>query len=440
MEQRDYRDGVEDATQPIYFLDLVIENVRCFGERQYLDLSNGHGKPARWTVILGDNGTGKTTLLKCLASLEPIFVGGSREIVHAGQVRDFKSEFTFARDSHQDFLVKVNQFYQGWLDTVSGNTMNTDYGFQEVLAEVLPYQQVKELVIYGYGASRRMGLSSLEESYDPDNAASLFSNDVSLINAVDWLLQADYAMKSAEESCRRFFENRYEKVRRMLLYLLPYAEDIRVKLLTKSQLKPTVEVKTAYGWINMRELSLGYQTLIAWMVDLAHRLFERYPESDNPLAEPAIVLVDEIDLHLHPKWQRLLIGRLTNLFENTQFIVTAHSPLIVQASLEESNIVLLKREEEQVIIYNRKDEEVIKNWRIDQVLTSDLFELPSAQSPKYDDYLRKRAEILAKPVLTAEDKRQLRDISEKLEALSSVPKSHKLTDIFQKISHMLKIE
>ncbi len=50
----------------------------------------------------------------------------------------------------------------------------------------------------------------------------------------------------------------------------------------------------------MRGLSLGYRTLIAWMVDFASRLFERYPNSPNPLAEPAVVIVDEIDLHLHP--------------------------------------------------------------------------------------------------------------------------------------------
>jgi energy-coupling factor transporter ATP-binding protein EcfA2 len=58
---------------PVYFLDLSVENVRCFGEKQTLHLSDGQGKPARWTVLLGDNGTGKTTLLKCLVALEPDF-------------------------------------------------------------------------------------------------------------------------------------------------------------------------------------------------------------------------------------------------------------------------------------------------------------------------------------------------------------------------------
>src|SRR3981081_2816981 len=55
-----------------YFLSLSLENVRCFGPKQTLDLSDGNGKPARWTIILGLNGTGKTTLLQSLVGLEQV--------------------------------------------------------------------------------------------------------------------------------------------------------------------------------------------------------------------------------------------------------------------------------------------------------------------------------------------------------------------------------
>jgi predicted ATP-binding protein involved in virulence len=103
--------------------------------------------------------------------------------------------------------------------------------------------------------------------------------------------------------------------------------------------------------VGIHQLGLGYRTMLTWMVDFAAGLFDRFPESKNPLEEPAVLLLDEIDLHLHPKWQRTIIDYLTGKFPNTQFIVTAHSPLLVQ-SAEGANIVLLRRQDNEIIIDN----------------------------------------------------------------------------------------
>ena len=59
---------------PVYFNVLELENVRCFGESQFLSLVDNEGKPVQWTLILGDNGVGKTTLLQCLAWMRPFRV------------------------------------------------------------------------------------------------------------------------------------------------------------------------------------------------------------------------------------------------------------------------------------------------------------------------------------------------------------------------------
>ncbi len=74
------------------------------------------------------------------------------------------------------------------------------------------------------------------------------------------------------------------------------------------------------------------------------------------------MLVDEIDLHLHPKWQTI-ITYLTEMFTQAQFIVTAHSPPVVQAMPRNANIVLLKREGDQVVIHNNQEQGVIYGWR-----------------------------------------------------------------------------
>jgi len=446
--------NITENDAPVYFLDLTVKNVRCFGKEQTLDLSDGNGKPARWTIILGDNGVGKTTLLKCLVALEPsslkqegisknfqtipkgIFLQWHSKLKNAPFI--FPFGFLFNRSNNEKDFKVSSTLYEG--SFTSQKYLNlSNYFFAEKESTSLSIDIADNFIVYAYGASRRMGSGSLERSYNPDNCANLFSEDVSLINAVEWLLQADYAVKSSAAEGKSYFENRYEKVKNMLIDLLPDVGNIRTKPITKTQSKPAIEFETPYGWVSLRDLSLGYQTLIAWMVDLAHRLFERYSDYDNPLEQPAIVLVDEIDLHLHPKWQRTVIDHLTAIFKQTQFIVTAHSPLIVQSAPEDANIVLLKRHGDRVIIHN--NEEVIKGWRIDKVLTSDLFALPSARPAEYDNYLKKQEKILSKPQLTPADEQELEEIGKKLDELPIVtdnPEDNEAMAILRKAADIFK--
>jgi predicted ATP-binding protein involved in virulence len=173
------------------------------------------------------------------------------------------------------------------------------------------------------------------------------------------------------------------------------------------------------------------------MVDFASRLIERYPDSPDPLAEPAIALVDEIDLHLHPRWQRTLMQFLTELFPNTQFIASAHSPLVVQAAVN-ANVVLLRREGDYVVIDN--DVQAIKGWRVDQVLTSDLFGLPSARPPQLDYALKERTRLLAKARLTAKDKARLRELEAHIGTLPTgeTPQDIEAMDIIRRAADLLK--
>jgi len=188
--------------------------------------------------------------------------------------------------------------------------------------------------------------------------------------------------------------------------------------------------------VDLSGLGLGYRTTITWMVDLAARLFDRYPDSEDPLSEPAIVLVDEIDLHMHPTWQRTIMEELTVKFPNTQFIVTAHSPLVVQAA-QDANIVLLKRKGDRVVIDNNP--EVLKNWRIDQVLTS-VFEMQSSRPAKIEPWLKRRKEILTKPHLTEADKAELKKLEAKIGTLptAETPEDIKAMDIIRRAAKLLE--
>ena len=79
------------------------------------------------------------------------------------------------------------------------------------------------------------------------------------------------------------------------------------------------------------QLSDGYKTIFGLVIDLSARMAMGNPNLDDPLQSPAVVMIDEVDLHLHPAWQRTVITDLLRTFPNTQFVVSTHSPFIIEA-------------------------------------------------------------------------------------------------------------
>lgn len=92
---------------------------------------------------------------------------------------------------------------------------------------------------------------------------------------------------------------------------------------------PTMIVEKDSAELDVNQLSQGEKSLLALVGDIARRLAILNPSLDNPLQGKGVVLIDEVDLHLHPKWQQNLIDKLTKTFPNVQFILTTHSPHIV---------------------------------------------------------------------------------------------------------------
>lgn len=406
----------DENVNSVYFGSLTIRNIRCFGPEQRLDLTDDKGRPVQWTVLLGDNGVGKTTLLQCLVGLEPFdLLQGQRDkpmiVARAAYPSSFtESEyFRFRADGNASVTAEIC-----WGKKIAqnrGNIHREELSFQiEHSAEglflssaIIDSKEILGLECYAYGASRRMGAGTIAETDDDSRTLSLFDENADLRNAEEWLLRTDYTA-SKKSDIQAETRSRAKLIRRVLIQLLPDVDDIRFPTPDDVDTGLRVEFHTPYGWVPIRRLGLGYKTLIAWMVDFASRLFERYPDSPDPLAEPAVCLVDEIDLHLHPKWQRTIMQYLSERFPNTQFIVTAHSPLIVQAATD-ANIAILRREGDHVVI--DQSFKAIHGWRIDQVLTSDLFGLETARPPALDKALRDRKKILTKSKLTAADKKKL---------------------------------
>jgi predicted ATP-binding protein involved in virulence len=130
-----------------------------------------------------------------------------------------------------------------------------------------------------------------------------------------------------------------------------------------------------------------------------------------------VVLVDEFDLHMHVIWQSEIIERLSSAFPNTQFVVTAHSPLVVQAADGKANIAVLRRvpltdERKEVIIENNPSH--VQGWRVDQLLMSDLFGLRSARTKTYEKLIQRKRELQQIEHLSADEAKELDELAERL--------------------------
>jgi len=151
--------------------------------------------------------------------------------------------------------------------------------------------------------------------------------------------------------------------------------------------------------------------LISWIVDLLYKLDSYYDKKGDLFKQHAIVLIDEIDLHLHVTFQKKLVKFLTSTFKNFQFIVTAHSPLVVQAS-SNANIILLKRSGSQSKAY--KNNLDISKWRIDQIYSSDLFGRVNSRQDKINKLIKIKSELLLKEELTEEETSELKRIDNEI--------------------------
>lgn len=407
----------------IYFERLEFNNqVCCFRDQAVIDFSDGQGNWKRWTVILGDNGTGKTTLLQILAAFEFERFVNNNEYFNYSPKGFF--EFRSTSSEKDDFLnrtgrvvAKLIKFYKSDnVDEIQKKSVDPPelhfLDYNNIATSVHRYSDLLDLRCFGYGANRSMGKTSLSE-YRIGNSETLFKDNIELINAEEWLLQLDYSA-NINSNIQEYSRVKKEKVKEILIDILPEVKDIRFSSPSKENLIPKVEFLTHLGWVSIQNISLGYKTMVAWIVDLVYRMFERYPESENPLNEAAIVLIDEIDLHLHPKWQRKIFDHLSNKFPATQFIVTAHSPLIVQSAPKDANLVLLRKDGNHIEIDQKLEN--VRKWRIDQILSSDLFEIPS-RNDDVEKMLNRRRELIGKSNLSDTEKEELERLNKEADSL-----------------------
>ncbi len=206
-----------------------------------------------------------------------------------------------------------------------------DYSVNRLVADIplspvksSDYDQVVKLSVFDEAIESKIDFNSLFE---------WFRNQEDIENQDKVRKQADYEDRSLRA------------VKRAMLAMMDGFEDIYIDR------KPlAMKVKKNGQYLKINQLSDGEKCTIALFGDLARRMALANPRRDNPLEGNGVVLIDELDLHMHTSWQRKVVRVLRETFPNIQFVITTHSPQILGEGDEDINLFYLVREEQGVLL------------------------------------------------------------------------------------------
>jgi hypothetical protein len=405
----------------VYVNRVELKNIRQF---RHLDLSfvADSGVPLKWSLFLGDNATGKTTLLRSIA------LGLCDESSAAGLVRELTGSFV-RKGSKQDGIIRIELIDSRGKPWTIQTTLHPlpstgDNVRQEIFrctidslkprrfkGKMIRPQKIsvgrfpwKTLFVVGYGAARNPdGAEDYEQYRNVDAVYTLFRYDQALQGPeLGWRRLLDLARRGARGSRPEAAARREDARIRKLLR--------RVLVLGKGE-----EIELAHNGIQVKGLGYttpltshadGYKATTALVLDLiAWRMLSN--RGLLPETMTGIVLIDEIEQHLHPKWQRYIIGRLHQQFPKVQFIATTHSPLCTAGTAdlteEQCQLVALSRSR------NTVEPECLplpRGLRADQILTSNAFDLDDTRNPEIGEKVAEFRELFGKSRLTPTEKRR----------------------------------
>jgi hypothetical protein len=315
---------------PVYIDALHLESFRCFDS---LDLSFNHDSrlPGRWTCIAGINGAGKSSILQavCLALL------GYPAALDLGSERLKRMRKNGARKATIEAILttaaglKIHRrigIGAGALRPLSAFAFGDAYvGMIETASDELPY------VLACYGATRNLS-SWTDARYESVGIG--VRRQMTLFDPLTQLAGAEVLLRDKGES--GVFWKLFEALIRELF-------DIRLTYDLRPYFSEGGKQK-----VEATDLPDGFRASLAWLADLCSTWCEKQGDaakSDVPSDMQAIVLIDEIDLHLHASLQRSLVPRLRKALPKVQWIVTTHSPLVL-ANFDRSEIIALDKDAE----------------------------------------------------------------------------------------------
>lgn len=355
----------------MFLRHVRMQNVRSIRELDMPVKAFKGGRP--WTYVLGENGLGKSTVLRSIALVlsggEALaeLVGNPDDWIRLGQDEaSIAVEFSTQREESRKATLqfKRGSGLRGFLQQNAASLEAIDAAIEK--AE-------RNYFVVGYGVARRAAGDSLLGStgYSPyrtqrsQAVSTMFSSDATLVSLEQWAMDTEY----------RRGEVGVAAVKRVFDALLRDVEFAGIDREARQLRFMTVD-----GVLPLNALSDGYQAMAAWCGDLLFRITETFKDFKDPLKARGLLLVDELDLHLHPTWQRRLVQFLKDTFPNLQVIASTHSALTVHQAGEGELFVLHRGEGAGAIL--EAYEGAPNKLLLHQLIQSPMFGLDTLDSPQ----------------------------------------------------------
>ena len=401
---------------------IAFVTLEAIGPFEHFELELGPS----WNLLLGDNGSGKSTLLKAIAlalsGVDTKAALSAERLLRAGAEM---GTITLQTDHHG---------YQSSLVRARGDVVTTARA-ESLVADA-------QWLTLGFPAVRGHSTRAIA---GPTVTSSPLPGVHDLLPILDDIVDGrlDDTRQWIVNTALRAEGNEIDEIRERHKRLLEWWFDILRDLMPGPDFhferldRDTwqVLVRTKDGVIPLEQLSLGMVSTIGWIGTLLRRLAEAYPDSDTPELEPALVLIDEIDAHLHPSWQQRLVPLVRQRFPNLQVIAASHSALITN-NLGPNEVVVLSRDDNGRITSKRLTE-TLQGLRADQVYTSPAFGLSATRGNAAEQLMHEYKNALAADDGTAASKAHIAELSARVRReVSSYPET---AEERQKLEEQLRL-
>jgi predicted ATP-binding protein involved in virulence len=333
------------------------------------------------TVLIGINGVGKSSILDCMAILLSKFTSPVQYPTTSGRLFREEDVSNGCNETNNEITIILDDKEISWSLTKVQKRRNKDTNsnlielkklVEDTQSQLRANPQFNLPVVVHYAVNRAVIDIPLKMrknvTFEPVVAYEQALNGVQInfSNFFQWFRTLEDLENEERRDDPNHLNPHLEAVRQAIYSVLPGFSNLRIR---RSPLRMTVTKNSREIIIN--QLSDGEKCLLALVGDLAWRFAIANPSLHEPRHGKGVVLIDEIELHLHPKWQREIIPSLIRTFPNCQFIITTHSPQVL-SHVQPEGIHILENTETGIVVSGAES----SFGRDSNSILEDLMEVP----------------------------------------------------------------